>query len=188
MRRSLFIFFSLLFSISFFSFCTKEDEKNQLAQQEKSIDDFIRRDTAEAYRKNPDTLIRVTNKRETNRVVWNPGSSVDTVARGDTVVFAYIGYLFKSGMGTVFATNVSQIVEEGKWPLSIYPDDFGKNAVGVGYYIPGLDAGLLGMRAGEYAYIVFTSQYGYGNKELSTIPKMSPLIFEVEILNIIRKE
>lgn len=179
---------TLLFLLSLCHFCTKEDEKNQLAQQEKSIDAFITRDTSAAYGKNRDTVIVVTNKRETNRIVWNPGMGNDTIARGDTAVFAYIGYVFNSGRGSVFATNVSEIIDSGSWSLSTYPGDFGRNAVGVGYYISGLDAGLMGMRVGEYAYILFTSQYGYGNKELSTIPKMSSLMFEVEVISIVRKK
>jgi len=178
----------LLLSLSLSCFCTKEDEKNQLAQQEKNIDAYITRDTSEAYKKKRDTVIVVTNKRETNRIVWNPGSGNDTIAPGDTAVFLYIGYIFSTGKGAVFATNVPEIVERGAWPLSVVPDDYGRNVVGTGYFVPGLDAGLVGMRAGEYAYIIFTSQYGYGNKELSTIPRMSPLMFEVEILGIVRKE
>jgi hypothetical protein len=170
-----------------FCFCTKEDEKNLLAQQEKSIDTFISRDTTDAYRKNKDTLIIVTNKRETNRIVWNPKAG-DTLAVGDEVTFAYIARIFNSGKGAIFSTNLPQLVDEGYWSISIYPDDYGRNVVGVGYYISGLDAGLIGMRAGEYAYIIFTSQYGYGNKELSMIPKMTPLMFEVEIESIIKKK
>ena len=188
MQKTLLIPIILLLSLSLCCFCTKEDEKNQLAQQEKRIDEFIKSDTADAYRKNRDTVIVVTNKRETNRIVWNPQSGNDTLAPGDIAVFAYIGYIFQSGRGTIFATNVPEIVEEGLWPLSALPDDYGKNTVGTGYYIRGLDAGLTGMRVGEYAYIIFTSQYGYGNKEISTIPKMSPLMFEVEIIDIVRKE
>ena len=188
MNKRLPICCSILLILFFCCFCNKEDEKSQLAQQEVRIDEFIRRDTTDAYRKNRDTLIVVTNKKETNRIVWNPGVGSDTLAHGDMVVFAYIGYLFNSGKGAVIATNVAEIIEDGKWPLSEYPGDYGRNTVGTGYYVPGLDAGLIGMRVGEYAYILFTSQYGYGNKELSTIPKMSPLMFEVEIINIIRKE
>ena len=167
-----------LFSLSFCCFCTKEDEKNQLTRQEKDIDDFIKRDTASARGKNKDTIIVVTNKIETNRIVWNPGLG-DTLAPGDTVSFAYNAYLFRSGKGPLYASNL---------PLSGQPEDFGKNVVGKGYFIKGLDAGLVGMPTGEYAYIIFTSKYGYGNKELSTIPSMSPLFFEVEVTNIIKKK
>ena len=180
MNKTFKIFLLAFYSFYLCCFCTKEDEKNQLAQQAKSIDDFITRDTSEAKKINRDTNIVVTNKRETNRIVWNPCMG-DTIAPGDTVTFAYIARFFSSGKGAIFATNLSELVDKGVWPISVYPDDFGKNAAGAGNYIRGLDAGLLGMRTGEYAYIIFTSQYGYGNKELSIIPKMSPLMFEVEI-------
>jgi FKBP-type peptidyl-prolyl cis-trans isomerase len=169
MSKPFSILFLSLLSLSFCCFCTKEDEKNQLAQQAKSIDDFIKRDTADARSKNKDTIITVTNKRATNRIVWNPGMG-DTIAAGDTVAFAYIARIFSSGKGAIFSA------------------DYSKNAAGTGNYILGLDAGLVGMRTGEYAYIMFTSQYGYGNKEFSVIPKMSPLMFEVEIEYIIKKK
>ena len=158
-----------LIVFSFFSFCTKEDEKNQLAMQEKSIDQFIKSDTTAAKSKNKDTVIIVTHKKETNRIVWNPAVG-DTLAPGDTVYFSYIARIFNSGKGAIFA------------------DSYCRNVVGNGYFIPGLDAGLIGMRVKEYAYVLFTSQYGYGNKEISIVPKMSPLMFEVEIKNIDKKK
>jgi len=176
--------FLALCTLSLCCYCTKEDFKNQITKQEKDIDDFISKDTANAIRINKDTIITVTHKKETNRIVWNPQTG-DTLAPGDTVLFAYIGSIFtSSGKGREFATN---LIDDSPQP-SLYPQDFGKNVVGTGYYIRGLDAGLVGMRAGEYAYIIFTSQYGYGNKELSTIPKMSPLMFKVEIQHIVKKK
>ena len=187
MKKAFKICILSFFSFSVCSFCTKEDEKNQLAQQAKSINDFIIRDTSDAKKINRDTVITVTNKRETNRIVWNPCLG-DTIAPGDTVTFAYIARIFSSGKGAMFATNLSELVDTGVWSISVYPDDYGKNAAGIGNYVRGLDAGLVGMCAGEYAYIIFTSQYGYGNKELSIIPRMSPLMFEVEIEHIIKKK
>ena len=187
MIKSLSICLLTLLALPLCYSCVKEDEKNLLAQQAKSIDDFVQRDTGDAFRLNRDTVISITNKRESIRIVWNPGTG-DTIVAGDTVSFAYIARLFSSGKGAIFATNLSALAGTGTWPISIYPDDYGKNRVGAGYYLPGLDAGLTGMRVGEYAYIMFTSQYGYGNRELSVIPKMSPLMFEVEIEDIIKKK
>ena len=181
------ICFLSILSLSLYICCTKEDEKNQIAQQEKNIDSFIIRDTSDALRINKDTIISISYKRECSRIVWNPGIG-DSISVGDTVVFAYIARLFSSGKGAIFATNLPQLVDAGAWPVSIYPNDYGRNAVGTGYYLPGLDAGLIGMHSGEYAYIMFTSRYGYGNKELSVIPKMSPLMFEVEIEQIVKKK
>ena len=177
-------FLTAFIAVCICCYCTKEDEKNQLARQEKDIDTFITSDTSAAKKINRDTVITVTHKRTTNRIVWNPGTS-DTLAVGDTVVFAYVAYVFRAGTGkgAVYATNLPKAIN-----TPVYFPDYGKNAVGKGYYIPGLDAGLVGMRAGEYAYIIFTSQYGYGNKELSTIPKMSPLMFEVEVSQVIKKK
>ena len=188
MAKSFLICVLSILTFSLYCSCTKEDEKNQIAQQEKSIDNFIAKDTTDAKSINRDTIITISNKRESSRIVWNPRFGGDSITVGDTVVFAYVARLFSSGKGAIFATNLPQLVDSGAWPVSIYPDDYGRNVVGTGYYVSGLDAGLIGMHSGEYAYIIFTSQYGYGNKELSVIPKMSPLMFEVEIEQIVKKK
>ncbi|MDR2584882.1 MAG: FKBP-type peptidyl-prolyl cis-trans isomerase [Prevotellaceae bacterium] len=182
-KTKTFIFCCLsLFIFSICSFCAKEDEKNQLTRQEKDIDEFIKRDTAQARRANKDTLIKVINRPQANVIVWNPLSddtvendkdqTVDqSVESGDTVAFYYRGQVFSSSKsGNLFA------------------DDFSRNVVGRGYYIQGLDAGLIGLHKGEHAYIIFTSKYGYGNRELSLIPKMSPLMFEVLITDVVKKK
>ena len=168
-KRTFFTCLLALCSVSVCCFCTKEDEKNQLATQSKNIDDFIKQDATRVYSINGDTIITIVHKKETNRIVWNPRTG-DTLMRGDTVQFTYTGSIFRMGRGQIFAESSD------------------RNVVGVGHYLPGLDAGLIGMRAGEYAYIMFTSEYGYGNKEFSVIPKMSPLMFEVEVLNIVKKK
>jgi FKBP-type peptidyl-prolyl cis-trans isomerase (trigger factor) len=177
-RRSTALLACLL--LVFFVACTKQDRDSQLAQQEKNIDGFIqgliKGDTVAVYRPN------------SNRVILHHGLG-DTLAPGDTAAFAYIGYVFSggSGKGLLFATNLIEAAEDAGWALSAWPPDYGRNAVGMGYYIPGLDAGLVGMRLGEHAYIVFSAQHGFGNTEMGIVPKMSPLLFEVEVTEIIKK-
>ena len=171
--------------LALFAACTKQDRENQLAQQEKNIDSFI-----QGLLKS-DTTTRAVYRPKSNRVILHAGDTLTGVilAPGDTAVFDYAGYVFSggNGKGMVFATNLTDPIESGDWPLSALPPNYGRNVVGEGYYIPGLDDGLVGMYLGEHAYIVFSAQHGFGNTEMGIIPKMSPLLFEVQVIDIIKK-
>ena len=162
--------------------CTKQDRESQLAQQEKNIDSFI-----QGLIKNDATTVVVYSPKS-NRVILEPGLG-DDLAPGDTVAFDYVGYVFSSGSGKgpLFATNLPPEATGPNWTLSALPPDYGRNVAGKGYFIPGLDDGLIGMRLGEHAYIVFSAQHGFGNTEMGIIPKMSPLLFEVVVTEIIKK-
>lgn len=159
-------------------FCTKQDLEMQLTKQEKDIDAFINKLTR-------DTVIY---RMAASRVVLQSGAG-DTLAAGDSVRFYYAAYIFSSSgtSGTLFAAHPPDTLEL-KWPLSEWPDDYGSNTVGTGYYFSGLDAGLIGMQAKEHAYILCTSKYGFGNSQMGVIPKMSPLLFELWIDRIVKKK
>ena len=159
-------------------FCTKQDLETQLTRQEKDIDTFIGKLTK-------DTVIY---RSAASRVVLKQGIG-DTLASGDSVYFYYAAYIFSSAgtNGSLFAAHPPDSVDI-KWLLSEWPDDYGSNTVGTGYYFSGLDAGLTGMRTQEHAYILCTSKYGFGNSQMGIIPKMSPLLFELWIDRIVKKE
>jgi len=159
-------------------FCTKQDEENQLSQQEKNIDAFINQLVK-------DTVIY---RGAASRVVLQQGIG-DTLAAGDSVHFYYAAYIFSpaGNRGTLFAAYPPDGVSLS-WPLSELPKDYGKNTVGSGYYFSGLDAGLIGMRAKEHAFVLCTSKYGFGNNQVGIVPKMSPLLFELWIERIVKKE
>ena len=197
-RRSAALLLCLLLALV--AACTKQDQESQLAQQEKNIDSFI----SGLINKNAATVVAYTPK--SARIILDHGIGDTlapkdplapdepvvpgiTVAPGDTVAFDYVGYVFSggTGKGLPFATNVAEIVESGEWALSALPPDFGRNVAGRGYFIPGLDSGLLGMYLGEHAYIVFSARHGFGNTEMGVIPKMSPLLFEIYVKEIIKK-
>ena len=55
--------------------------------------------------------------------------------------------------------------------------------LGVGRVVQGFDEGIAKMRVGEKATIIFPSTLGYGNQAQGSIPKNSPLIFEVEVIS-----
>ena len=159
-------------------FCTKQDQENQLTKQEKEIDAFI-------SRLQKDTVIY---RSAASRVVLQRGAG-DTLAAGDSVYFYYAAYIFSSlgNRGTLFAAHPPDTIILS-WPLPEWPDDYGSNTAGSGYYFEGLDVGLIGMQAQEHAYVLCTSKYGFGKNQMGIIPKMSPLLFELWIDSIVKKE
>ncbi|WP_341226114.1 FKBP-type peptidyl-prolyl cis-trans isomerase [uncultured Arcticibacterium sp.] len=54
--------------------------------------------------------------------------------------------------------------------------------LGVGRVVKGFDEGIAKMRVGEKATIIFPSSLGYGNQKQGSIPKNSPLVFDVEVV------
>ncbi|WP_276497649.1 FKBP-type peptidyl-prolyl cis-trans isomerase [Pontibacter litorisediminis] len=93
----------------------------------------------------------------------------DKVFPGDSVVVHYTGTFLN---GTKFDSSV----DRGK------PFEF---KVGVGGVIPGWDEGLPYMREGEKARLFIPSHLGYGRMGGGSVPPNSPLIFEIEVLEIL---
>ncbi|MFT5884147.1 MAG: FKBP-type peptidyl-prolyl cis-trans isomerase [Arcticibacterium sp.] len=51
-----------------------------------------------------------------------------------------------------------------------------------GRVVRGFDEGIAKMRVGEKATIIFPSTLGYGSQGSGSIPKNSPLVFDIEVL------
>jgi peptidylprolyl isomerase len=56
--------------------------------------------------------------------------------------------------------------------------------VGQGKVISGWEKGLIGMKVGGQRILVIPSEMAYGNRQVSSIPPNSPLVFAVELLEI----
>ena len=52
--------------------------------------------------------------------------------------------------------------------------------------VSGLVNGLVGAKKGEKCDIVFSAKYGFNNTVVYNVPKLSPLIFEVWIEDIVK--
>ncbi len=108
----------------------------------------------------------------------------DTLASGDSLILEYAAYIFSSGKGSVFATNIPEIavlagIDISNSGMENYGIQLGKTSL-----LRGVELGLRGVRKGEHSYIVFSSRFGYGNKIVGIVPKYSPLIFEVWIKDV----
>lgn len=89
---------------------------------------------------------------------------------GDTVTVNYVGSLTN---GTVFDASANH----GTTGFSF--------TLGAGQVIKGWDQGLVGMRVGGKRLLVIPASLAYGNQAVgNVIPANSPLVFEVDLLNV----
>ena len=52
--------------------------------------------------------------------------------------------------------------------------------------IDGLFNGLYHAHQGENCNVLFSAKYGYGNREMFTIPKLTALFFEIKIEKVVK--
>lgn len=154
--------------------CAKEDRVNLMVQQEKSIESY-----AATFSQN-----RVEVSDFVWRVVLDEGSEEITAQQGDSLIFEYAAYLFSSGKGFLFSTNIRSIATAAGITQDeniFYPR---RIRVGKGELLPGLDIGLQGVRKGERCYVIFSARKGFGPVQIGLVPKMSSLIYEVWVRDV----
>jgi len=120
-----------------------------------------------------------------NYVITKPGSGPTPVA-GDTVEVNYTGKLLT---GKVFDTSIKSVAEKDKSlfnPQNPYKPI--KFPVGNKQVIAGWDEGLMLLNKGAKATLVIPSALGYGEQGMGPIPPFSTLVFDVELVNIIKAD
>lgn len=89
---------------------------------------------------------------------------------GDTIVVKYVGMFL----------DKREFDNSDKSPVPV------KFAIGVGQVIPGWDEGLVMMNKGGKAQLIIPSSIGYGEMGApGAIPPFSPLLFDVEVVDVI---
>ncbi len=166
-----------LLTVAVAASCNKEEREIAYADQETKIETFVNRNLSDS------TAVRVEYNGGAVRLVLTEGDDVDLNARGK-VTFLYAGYNFTNGsiaQTAMFATNnpdLSWNVSDSTvfQPVTV---DMADNDL-----MKGLQKGLLGVRAGEECYILFSGKYGLGTNKLGTIPANAPLAFHLWIQNV----
>lgn len=178
MNRKLLLFFLVLpIALS----CQSELE-NTYSQQESQIDRFITQNmTVDGVD------LRVERNAGSNRLILTEGSGEELGESGSVTLY-YAAFVFSGGISVsnLVATNHFQFAEEIGWLL----DDADYGAVTLNMsdkLIPGLKNGLKGVKSGEEAIILFSGEYGYGNKAYGNIPAKSALAYRVWILDVSNK-
>jgi FKBP-type peptidyl-prolyl cis-trans isomerase FklB len=116
------------------------------------------------------------------RIYWTQLSgSGHKVALGDTVFVNYTGKLLNNSVfdtsneATAKANNIFNANRDYE-PLEFI--------IGRGMVIPGFEFAVFNMEKGDKATVIMPSLYAYGSQGQGGIPPNSPLLFELELVNI----
>lgn len=161
--------------------CSKESVKTLYSTQETRIESFINSQTAA----NPEA--RLVSKGGVQRLVLTEGSG-DSLRTDGNIAFWWAGYVMSGSTlssGNLFGTNSPDIAEQAGWE-NLDPSVFQIETLNLGEadLIPGLKQGLPGVKGGEECIILFSGQYGYGNKALGTIPANAALAYHIWVESI----
>jgi FKBP-type peptidyl-prolyl cis-trans isomerase len=114
--------------------------------------------------------------------ITKPGTG-DKPAVGDT---AEVNYTAKFTNGKIFETNVKEIAQKNNSFNPGLPYKPIKIPVGVKRVIPGWDEGLQQLNKGSKATFVVPSKLAYGEQGYALVPPYTPLVFDIELVNIIK--
>jgi len=118
-------------------------------------------------------------------VITKEGSGAKPVP-GDTVVVNYIGKYLN---GKVFETSVKAEAQKAKLPINpMNPYKPIRFPIGVKGMIQGWDEGLQLLNKGSKATLILPSSLAYGEQGNGQIQPFTPLIFDVELVDIIRPD
>ena len=105
------------------------------------------------------------------------------VARpGDTVEVDYVGRFLS---GKVFDTSIKEVAQKDGHFMEQRPYEPIKVPVGLGNVIPGWDEALTIFPEGSKVKMVLPSKLAYGDRGSMGIPPYTPLLFEMDIIDVI---
>jgi FKBP-type peptidyl-prolyl cis-trans isomerase FklB len=105
----------------------------------------------------------------------------NSLLRGDTVRVNYTG---KTLNKRIFDTSIEQVAKDNNIFSSTRNYQPLRFAVGYGLTISGFEFAISMMHPGEKATVIFPSRLGYGAQASGDIPANSPLIFELELIQV----
>ncbi|MFM6976035.1 MAG: FKBP-type peptidyl-prolyl cis-trans isomerase [Sphingobacteriaceae bacterium] len=154
------------------------------------INEFIKSDTEAAKKAEGGKIQSYIKSKELkptatasglNYVITKQGAGVKANA-GDTVEVNYTGMFLG---GKIFDTSYPDVAKKAGTFNAQRPYAPLKMAVGLGQSIPGFDEGLMLLPKGTKATLILPSVIAYGEQGNQGIPPYTPLVFEVEVVNII---
>ena len=162
--------------------CTKQALKTTYDKQATYIESFI---SAQMKADEKATLVKNGGAwRLTLQDLKDPG---DSLRYGGKVTLEYACYTLTSSSisaSNLVETNKKEVAEAAKWSLTDESVFLPKTLVLDNSLVEGLRLGLHGVQPGDQGYILFTGEFGYGNKENGTIPAKSALVYHFWIESI----
>ncbi|TDK44353.1 FKBP-type peptidyl-prolyl cis-trans isomerase [Algoriphagus formosus] len=116
------------------------------------------------------------------RVIWQELSNSGRLpVPGDTVQVNYVGKLLN---GRVFDTSIESVARDN----NIFSENRNyiplRFILGRGQLIEGFESAIAIMEAGDKATVIMPSLFGYGGAAQGDIPPNSPLIFELDFIDL----
>ncbi len=103
------------------------------------------------------------------------------IEKGNMVSFWYKGYNLS---GKVFDTNIKAVALSAKLDTAVRTMNPIRIEVGKGKLIKGLDLGMLQLKKGEKAILLFPSTLGYGDNSLGPLDPWTSLIFDIQVIDV----
>lgn len=157
--------------------CSKEALQLTYDQQESRIESFVN-----AQLSSNEGAYVVYNGGSTRVTVTSNGSKTDSLDTGGTVSFYYAGYVLSGtslSPSSMFATNSEEVATASGWNLDDAEYEIETVRQNDKNLLEGLRNGLLGVQSGGEYYILFSGKYGYGDKNVGTIPAKSALVYHI---------
>lgn len=177
---------SLIFSIAALAIllsCSKENEKTLFASQETKIEQLI----SSLISSDTDGSAYTVSCNGSQRVVLSDGEGPELTSSG-TVTFQYAGYYLSSASlssSNLFDTNISELASSLGWDVSNTEKyELAVEKMSDKNLVKGLYNGLLGVKAGEDCYVLFSGKYGFGKQTLGIIPSNSALAYHLLIIDV----
>lgn len=148
---------------------TSEIIDEAIAETEKIIEELAKKPAEKKPTKSPEekTMTEITEL----KIETLSSAEGDIAKKGDTLQMHYTGTLLD---GSKFDSSV----DRGQ------PFQF---TLGVGQVIKGWDEGIVGMKVGEKRKLTIPYQMAYGDRGFPpVIPPKSPLVFEIELIKIVK--
>lgn len=156
--------------------CIKEKIETTYNNQEDKIDQYVEKNRGE---------MRVVYNEGSTRLVTKEGDGEELQGNG-SIAFYYAGYTFTSSISAsnLFATNHAETAASAGWTLTDEQDNILTINLGEYELIPGLKAGLIGVKGGEECQIFFSGKYGFGNESVGIVPANSALVYKIWVESI----
>jgi hypothetical protein len=168
-------------------------ELDRLDSQVARRADLIRQDRDTLNRLSGQIVDRGRTMQQISEIMYEVAAwpAPGDIAPGDEVLFYYSGHVFNpsAGVGELFTTNGEPFHDfsggTGMYPLLM---DGMRVKVGDGRLVAGINQGLEGSLR-ENSYLLFlTADQAYGDRYLGTVPAGSPVVFRIDIREVIKQQ
>lgn len=164
------LIFGLLAVLALFAASCNSQLELTYASQDESIDKYISKEMEE------DSTLTASYNRGSVRLTTVAGEG-EELKEGGLVNIRYSAYVFTGSS-----------IESSKAFVSTFPETATSSNTDIttidlrdNDLISGLKNGLVGVKAGEDCYIIFSAKYGFQDKAIGTIPANSALAFRVKV-------